>query len=208
MTTKPKTLVRRVNVALNLPSKVTEFIPYAKAVSKAMQGNDYFPGSAAKVAVLNVDITALDAAQTGCTTTPPSVSVDARNVALEVVKNDLRTLRNDVQTIADANPTKAEAIITSASMATKKTSFHNKQQNTAKDSVEEGCVDLTAEGRGAHEWRMSVDNSTWTHLPASMTSKTKVSNLTPGSVYYFQNRQMLRNDVKTEWSQSVMIRLK
>jgi len=208
MSTKPKTLAKRITVALNFPSKVIELILFAKAVFKAMSGNAYFPGSAAKVTVLNVDITALDAAQTGCSTTPPTVSVDARNVALEVVKNDLRALRNDVQTIADANPTKAQAIITSASMGIKKARVHNKQQNTAKNGVEDGSVDLTAEGKGAHEWRMSTDNVTWTPLPASITSKTQVSNLTSNSDYYFQNRQMLPNDVKTEWSQSVKIRVR
>jgi len=208
MKNKSKTLVKRVTVALNFPGKIAEFILFAKAVFKAMTGNAYFTASAGKVTVLNVDITALDAAQTGCITTPPTVSVEARNVALEVVKNDLRALRNDVQTIADANPTKAEAIIISASMATKKAITHNKQKDSVKNSVEEGCVDLIAEGKGPHEWRMSVDNSTWTPLPSSMISKTTVSDLTPGSVYYFQNRQMLRNDVKTEWSQSIKIRVK
>jgi len=208
MKTKPKTLAKRITVALNFPSKVIELILFAKAVFKAMSGNAYFTGSAAKVTVLNVDITALDAAQTGCSTTPPTVSVDARNVALELVKNDLRSLRSDVQIVADANPGKAEAIITSASMATKKTTVASKPKNTAQDGIEEGSVILGAEGSGPHEWRMSLDNSTWTLIASDRTAKATVNNLTSGTVYYFQNRRMLPNGEKTEWSQSVKIRVK
>lgn len=208
MTTKPKTIVKRIIVALNFPTKVTEFMLFAKAIYKAMQGNSNFTSSAAKVTALNTDIIALDAAQTACTTTPPTGSVEARNVLLEQVKNDLRALRNDVQNAADANPAKAEAIIASASMDIKKASTPQKHQNEAKDGIEEGSVDLVAIGTGPHEWRLSTDGNTWTPLPASRTAKTTVTNLTPGTVYYFQNRQMLTNDVKTEWSQSIKIRVK
>lgn len=208
MTTKPKTIVKRITVVLKFPSKITAIILLAKTIYKAMSGNTNFPNSSTKLTTLNNDIAALDAAQTACTTTPPSGSTDARNVALEAVKNDLRALRNDVQTAADAAPTKAEAIITSASMEAKKATTHQKQQNTVKDGSVEGTVLLIGEGSGPHEWRMSTDDSTWIQLPASRTSKTSVADLTPGTLYYFQNRRMLANDVKTEWSQSVKIRVR
>ena len=93
-------------------------------------------------------------------------------------------------------------------MSTKKATIAGKPKNTAKDGIEEGSVILGAEGSGAHEWRMSTDGTTWALLPASFTAKTSVSNLTPGTVYYFQNRRMLTNGEKTEWCQSVKIRVK
>jgi len=68
-------------------------------------------------------------------------------------------------------------------------------------------VDLTGEGAGAHEWRISTEEINWTLLPASLIAKTTVPDLTPGTVYYFQNRRMLPNNEKTEWSQSVKIRV-
>ena len=85
--------------------------------------------------------------------------------------------------------------------------WHGKQQNTAENGVEEGSVDLTAEGSGAHEWRMSTDGESWTALPATLTSKVTVSELTPGMVYYFQNRRILPNHEKSEWSQAIKIRV-
>jgi len=208
MATKPKTIVKRVTVALNFPLKNNDFILLAKAIYKAMINNPTFTASTAKITLLNTDILVLDAAQIACSTTPPTSSVDARNVAMEIVKNDLRSLRNDVQVLVDVNPTKAEAIITSAGMSIKKANTHSNPRNTANDGVEEGRVELIGQGAGVHEWRMSVDDIEWTALPASMTRKTNVLNLTPGNVYYFQNRRMLRHDERTEWSQSVKIRVR
>ena len=128
------------------------------------------------------------------------------NAALEKVKADLRSLRNDVQERADADPANAEAIIASSGMSAKFQGHHGKQQNTAKESVDQGSVDLTGEGAGAHEWRISTDEINWTLLPASLVAKTTVPDLTPGTVYSFQNRRMLPNNEKSEWSQSVKIR--
>jgi len=208
MATKPKTLVKRVTVALNFPLRNTEFILLAKAIYKSMFNNPSFTASTAKIALLNTDILVLDTAQVACRTTPPTGSVDDRNVAMEIVKNDLRSLRNDVQELSYANPAQAEAIITSAGMSTKKANTHSNPRNTAKNGVEEGSVQLIGEGAGVHEWRMSVDNIEWTLLPPSRTRKTNVLHLTPNNIYYFQNRRMLYRDEKTEWSQSVKIRVK
>lgn len=200
-------VAKLITVVLNFPTVIAVFIVYAKTIYAAMFENPHFTASAAKVTKLNTDIAVLDAAETGCKTTPPTKTVEERNVALEKVKADLRSLRNDVQEAADADPANAEAIIANAGMSLKDQAHHGKQQNTAKDGVEQGSVDLTAEGAGAHEWRISTDELNWTLLPASLTAKTTVTDLTPGSVYYFQNRRMLPNNEKSEWSQSVKIRV-
>lgn len=110
--------------------------------------------------------------------------------------------------MADADPANAEAIINSSAMSVKKRRSHGPQQNSAENGNGDGIVHLTAEGPGPHEWRMSSDGNQWTPLPASMTTKTTVSELASGGVYYFQNRRMLTRDEKSEWSQSVKIRVK
>jgi hypothetical protein len=208
MATKPKTIVKRIIVALNFPSSIADFLVYVKAIYKAMLNNAYFTSSAAKLTTLGTDITAFDTAEIACKTKPPTGTVDARNAAMELVMSDVRSLRADVQAAADANPAKAEAIITSSAMGIKKTTTHEKRKNSVKNSEEDGCVDVEAEGSGPHEFRMSTDDKTLTALPASRTAKTKVPNLTSGVLYYFQNRRMLTNGEKSEWSQSVKIRVK
>ena len=203
-----KSLVKQAIVALKFPVVISIFIVYAKAIGLAMSDNPNFTDSAAKIEKLITDLAALDAAETACNTKPPTRSVEARNVELEKVKADLRSLRNDVQEVADADPDHAQSIITSAAMSVKKPSMHNRKQNTAEDGIEEGSVYLIGEGAGPHEWRMSTDEIEWTLLSASRTSKTTVDHLVPGIVYYFQNRQMFTNNAKSEWSQSIKIRVR
>ena len=200
-------VAKLITVVLNFPTVIAVFIVYAKAIYMAMFENPNFTASAAKITKLNTDIIALDAAETGCKTSPPIKTVEERNAALEKVKADLRSLRNDVQEAADDDPANAEAIIASSGMSAKFRGHHGKQQNTANNGVEQGSVDLIAEGAGAHEWRISIDEINWTLLPSSWTTKTTVTNLTPGTVYYFQNRRMLPNNQKSEWCQSVKIRV-
>lgn len=54
-----------------------------------ISNNAYFKDSAAKVTKLGEDIKLLNAAETGCNTKPPTVSVEIRNAVLETVKADL-----------------------------------------------------------------------------------------------------------------------
>jgi len=200
-------LVKRVTVVLNFPKVISSFIVFVNAIILAMKNNPYFVSLADKITKLSDDLSSLEELEAACNTTPPTASVETRNVALGRVQDDLRTLRNDVQNIADADPTNAQSIIVSSGMSVKKSTIHGKQQNTAENGVEEGSVDLTAEGSGAHEWRMSTDGESWTALPATLTSKVTVSELTPGMVYYFQNRRILPNHEKSEWSQAIKIRV-
>jgi hypothetical protein len=202
------TIVKRIIVALNLPSQNAAFIVFAKAIFKAMSGNAYFTSFSAKITEFGTDITALDAAETGCSTKPATSTTAARDAAMEKVKSDLYYLRDGVQQIAEEDPSNAEAIILSAAMGIKKSSPHARKQNTVADGSEEGSVNLVGEGSGPHEWRISTDEKTWTILASSLTSKTTVNGLIPGTVYYFQNRQILTSDQKGEWSQIVKLRLK
>jgi len=88
------------------------------------------------------------------------------------------------------------------------TNNRGKQQNTATNGIETGTVNLTAEGSGPHNWRYSTDEVEWTYLPGNRTSKLSAAGFTPGVVYSFQNQMALANDQKTEWSQSVKLRIR
>ncbi len=192
-------------VVLNFQRIIAVFIVYAKAIYLAMFENPIFAASAAKVANLYPDITALEVAEAGFKRTKPTHTISERNAALEKVKADLRSLRNDVQELADADPVNAESIIESAGMSSKAQALHGKRQNTAKDGVESGSVELTAEGAGHHQWRISTDELTWTLQSSSRTASTIVRGLKPGVIYYFQNQRMLPNNEESDWSQSVRI---
>jgi len=91
-------------------------------------------------------------------------------------------------------------------MSVKNPASHEKQQNAAEVGVEDGTLVLTGEGAGAHEWRVSTDEIVWTYITPSYTSKTIATDLISNTYYYCQNKKMLRNNKKGEWSQSIKIR--
>jgi hypothetical protein len=46
--------------------------------------------------------------------------------------------------------------------------------------------------KAVYVWEYSVDQSNWTPLPETMTSRTELSGLTPACVYYFRFRALTR----------------
>jgi hypothetical protein len=207
MSTIPLVIIKTIIAVLKKPVKVGDLITYAKAVYKAMKANALFAASLATLAELETAITALYDAETGHKQKPPTVSTEARNAAKTAVNKLLNTLRDDVQKVADDDPPNAEAIIVAAAMFVKKSSARGKQKNTAENGNEPGTVVLTAEGKGGHEWRMSQDDENWIPLEYTGTSKTVVKGLKSGEIYYFQNRKVYTKGVKSEWSQSIKIRV-
>ena len=198
-------LIKLITVVLNFPTVIAVFIVYARAIYMAMFSNPRFAASTAKVAVLNTDIGALEAAQTGFKRKPQTVSIEDRNNAHEKVKADLRSLRSDVQALADADPANAKSIITSAGMSWKTSSNHGKQQNGATDGDVSGSVNLTAEGAGPHEWQWSTDGEVWHNIRATLGATKTAYGFTPGTFYHFRNCKILPNEQEGEWSPIVTI---
>jgi len=205
---KLKTVIKQITAVLNFPSALGNFIIYAKAIFMAMINNDYFTAYVVDINKLGEDIANLEEIEAACNTKPPTKTVDERDAALELVKMDLRTLRNHVQNVANANPRMAKVIITSAAMAVKNSGTHGKQMSTAENGAEKGSVNLTGEGAGVHDWRMSLDGTTWIQMTPSFSSKMTFNNLESNTDYYFQNRTVKAHNFYGEWSQSVLITVK
>jgi hypothetical protein len=203
-----QTIINRILAVLKSPTKVLDFLIYAKVILKAMTGNSNFTSSAARVTQLGTDITALDAAELALNAEPPTGTVAARNAAWEVVKNDLRILRNDVQTAADLKPAQSEAIIKSAGMQVKKSGSRDKRKDEVKDGIEEGSVFITGKGSGAHQWQQSTDGGeTQTELNPTTKGNTTVTGLESGKKYWFRNRQIKPKGEYGPWSPWLSIRV-
>lgn len=200
-------LIKQAIVALNFPSIMGEFLVYSKTIGLCMEGNSYFTSLVAKVAKLIADNAILDEVETAFNTVPPRVTVKVRNAALRVVKKDLRSLGLEVQLIANEDPENAEIIITSAGFSVKRRTGHTRKQNTVINGSVEGSVNLIGVGPGPHEWRMSTNGIDWTFGSASGNSTSTVYNLVSGTVYFFQNQQILTYNRRSPWSQSVKIRV-
>lgn len=203
-----RNLIKRAIAVLNLSRVINKLILQAKAIAAAMQGNSNFPALLAQIIQLIADIKTLEDLVDALNSKQPDASIEKREAAREVVKADLRTLRMEVQKIADKDLENAVAIIISAGMGVKLISSRGKQQNKAMDGPEECSIKLTAEGAGPHEWRISTDGITWTIFSSTLSSSTTAFNLVSGTIYYFQNRKVLRFGKKGEWSPVTKLRVR
>ena len=203
-----KILNKQATAVLNIPDAVSDCINFAQKVGRMMAASPYFQLSSALITKLIADTKILDDLEILCVASPLTTNTKARDAARLVVENDLRDLRLDVQKAANADPFNAETIITSAGMSVKMSNYRGKQQNTATNGIESGTVNLTAEGRGPHNWRYSTDEKEWLYLPGNRTAKLTAGGFTPGVLYSFQNQMALTNDQKSEWSQSVKLRIR
>lgn len=201
-------LIKQAIVVLNFPKVINKLILLAKAIASAMQSTPTFAALAPKLAELVAHIIKLEGIIESLNERDPLVSLEMREAAASLVKDDLRTLRMDVQMIADKDPENAVAIIISSGMKVKLIAARGRKQNTVSDGREEGSVNLSSATTGPHDWRMSADGIKFSYLPSSNDSKTLVFNLIPGAIYYFQNRQSLPYNEKGEWSPVIKFRVR
>ena len=96
-----------------------------------------------------------------------------------------------MQQVADGDPPNAPTIILSARFAVRKHAVRTKSNFAVSHGDVSGAAKLVAKAaahRASYEWRYSTDGKTWTTVPATLTAKTVIENLTPGTLYYFRYR--------------------
>ena len=123
--------------------------------------------------------------------------------------DNAHNLQNYVQDLADnsADNDDALAIIGHSGFDLKNKGVRIKPEFEAKHGKVSGEILLFAKSAGlraSYEWRMSVDQLTWTDLPDTIQAKTKVSGLTPGQIYYFKQRAITKAG-QGSWSQIFVI---
>jgi len=203
MSEPTKTIIRKITAVLDLPNRIADQLVLAKAIVKAMTGNAFFPTPVPDMTTVTSHISVTDLAETAAKSKAAG-TVQARDVAMQVVISDLRSLTAYVQGIANANPAKAEAIITSAGLKVKRAGQIDKQDFTVKNNSVSGTVDLIAKGievaHAAHDWGMCTDGINWTMLTPTLAAHTQVIGLTRGSIVYFRHREILKSG-PGGWSQ-------
>jgi hypothetical protein len=133
--------------------------------------------------------------------------VQERDVVLRRAHGKMTVLRAYAQSVANAEPDRAEAIIHSAGMNVGKPRTRTKLPISAKYGNVLGRVVLDTKALPKpvqYRWQMSTDQTTWTDLRESFTTKTTVEDLVPATVYSFRLRTVTRNG-PSEWSPPVTI---
>jgi hypothetical protein len=181
---------------LMLPSSNKALLTYAKAVHERLSGNANFPNPNPALEVLAVDIKAFDDAETKAKTKVLGAT-EARDAKRQKVTEDLKHIRDRVQSIAEtqASYRDAAAVITGAFMSVKKTGKRTRNELSAKNTGVSGIVLLEAKSvapAATYFWQYSLDQETWTSVPATMQVKAMISGLTPAATYYFRFRALTR----------------
>jgi len=195
-------VTRRVIAVLDFPKDIDDFITYARGIHASMTGSTFFTALAARLATFLIHIDELADTHTRLQSNPPTATTADRDGNLLVVQNDLRGFRIEVQLLADATPADAESIIIAAGMKVKRQGAINKQDFVVKDGRVSGTVKLIAKGSGtsrsANDWAMSLDGTNWTPVTPTLAVTTEVTGLTPGSIWDFRHRYILK-DGPTDW---------
>ena len=139
-------------------------------------------------------------------------SVAKRNLLYDVVVQDKIDVMAFVQNLADKslNATTALDIILNAGFDAKVNGKHVKAPLAAKYGELSGEILLVGTAlakRASYEWQKSLDSKTWTDdIDGTLQAKTLVKGLTPGTIYFFRYRALLK-DGYTKWSQVIFIQV-
>ena len=193
----------RFILVYKMPTKINDYIVWAFGKYNSMHSNSRYAPLSDKLDDLNTANVALDTAQKGTKTTPPTVSTADRDKCLETAKMNMRIVGGSVQQMADDDPENAEITIKEADFDVKEVSVRQKQQFKAEDGPEAHSVLLYGDGAGPHNWRTSLDGQTWVVLLGSKNARKILRNLTPKTYYYFQSSPMMNDGEEGVWSDTI-----
>ena len=197
------TIVKLLIAVIKMQSKIGDRIIRLQQTVTKLTNNTYFPtgwvAGTLTQAQFTLDVNAFIQQVTNAKNHVAG-AVGARNTAWATVKADLQLILAMVQSKANANENNAEAIITSVGFFVKTSKPRTKQTNDVINTEIMGTALLTSDLPGHHEWQMSKDMITIIPLPGTNTSKTTVSGLNPGDVWYFRNHKVNTKKATYNWS--------
>ena len=179
--------------------QVPLYLTNCRLVVTMIAGNKNLPTPTPPLAQLTAHLDLLEAAEE-LARKGGMGAVEQRDVALAVVRNDMRLLKAYVQSVADANATEAESLIKSAGMDVTKKRTRTKPPVEARRGKAPGTVVIEAKALPPpvqYRWQMSTDQNTWTDLPETFKAKVTVSGLTPVTVYHFRFRTVTNDGLSS-----------
>jgi len=197
-------MAKRIKVALNFPRSPGKALVYAKHILACMTGNAYFPSPTLPLATLAAHIADLDAAEVTAGTGAYGTATE-RDAKLAIVKGDLQQLRMYVETIAQQYPLdEAKAVVVSSGMSVKQVAGPDKAPAAVKQGKTSGSVRLDVRHPApktvtTFHWQWSTDGLHWFDAPPTAEAKTTITDLTPGTWYFFRYSTFSRNGM-SDWS--------
>jgi hypothetical protein len=202
--------MHRTVAALNLPTRTSALIVTARVIVLAMTDNRTFPNPTPSLAEVTAALEELSDAETA-TQMRTRGNVAVRNAKRAALVPMLMRLKAYVQERADGDTEHAVAIIESAGMHIKPRGVGPKPIFAVQQGRVSGSVVLTytcAAHRASYQWEWSLDGgTTWHAAPPTLQAKTRLSGLTPATLYTFRVRPVVRSG-ELDWSDPVSILLR
>jgi hypothetical protein len=198
--------IPRTIATFKAPTSSPALIAFAQTVVEGMTGNPHFPAPNPPLAGITGAIAALVAAQSRAATKVKGAAQDRDQKHAELAKL-LHQEKDYVQQVADGDPPNAPTIILSARYALRKHPVKTKANFAVTHGEVSGSAKLVAKAaaqRASYEWQYSTDGKTWTTVPATLTAKTTIENLTPGTLYSFRFRAVTKAG-EGNWSDVVTL---
>jgi hypothetical protein len=198
----------RLKLALNLPRRKADVGTYARFIASRLDGNAYFPVLPVPIATLQGHIDDLEAAEAAVRSGTHGTGT-ARDAKLEVVVGDLEQEKTYVETVANARGEDADAVAASSGFARKESRGPGTWAFGAKQGDRSGEVKLHAPRKNRaekYQWQRGADGIQWIDLADTNEASTVVVGLSPGTLYFFRYRTLLRN-VLSDWSDPVTFRV-
>lgn len=134
--------------------------------------------------------------------------LDALEQAADKVRRTFTMLGKFTESVVHAGPVEeASSLISSVHMYESNVGARPPKPALAlQDVLPSGSVRIDAlalEGAASYYWEVSVDQVTWTEFARSAQAHATATGLTPGKVYYFRFRALLRREGMTDYSQVV-----
>jgi hypothetical protein len=198
----------RLKLALNRPERNVDVIAYARHIASRLDGNPYFPALPVPIATLLGHIDDLEAAEAAVLSGTHGTAT-VRDAKLEVVVLDLEQEKTYVETVASQRGEDALAVAASSGFDTKQSRGPRKWAFEVEQSDRSGEVKLYAprvNRAASYKWQRSTDGTLWIDLPDTNVASAVASGLSPGTLYFFRYRTLLRN-VLGDWSDPVTFRV-
>jgi hypothetical protein len=197
--------MHRVEVSLDLPTKVPELIGYTKRIVLCMTDNSWFPSPVPSLADVS---SAIEALETAHVATLPRTrgTVAFRDEQLVVLNGLLKRLKAYVQGVADDNPEQAGSIIVSAGMNIKNKGSYAKPPFKVKPGKVKGSARLEARSAGDRktcEWAWSTDGGKTWQIRTTTQASTDVDDLPSGTLCLFRYRVRTPKGGEGNWSDPV-----
>jgi hypothetical protein len=195
--------MHRVEVSLDLPTRVPDLIGYVTRVLQCMTGNSWFPGPSPSLAKVASALADLQSAEVE-TLTRTRGAADARDEKLKALVNLLKRLKAYVQGIADDNPENAGSIIESSGFNIKKKGSYAKPPFDVKPLELRGSVRAavrSAGDRASYRWSWSIDGGkTWLFRRTDQAS-TDIDGLPSGQIGLFRVQVTTIKGGEGNWSE-------